>query len=227
MKLFARVTCIIIGTLFMLIGVYGTALADGVIPWEGQGGQNLPCEFGGHWVLAPALNIDSAILTVNGDNYTMSPSGGGSWSADSVGPLDAGLTAYVSYTGEGSDQNHLQLSHCTEGTEPTPTNTPPEPTPTSTNTPPGPTPTSTNTPMPTSTNTPGPSPTATDTPVPTSTNTPGPSPTATATPPEKNTAGGTVSGRPNMTLLFGLLGVTLILLGIFFPKSWAKNIVRK
>jgi len=98
-----------------------------VINWEGHGSENLPCEFGAHWVLAPAFNIDSAMLTVNGSDYGMSQNGNGSWEADSSGSLDVNLSAYVSYTGDGDERNSLQLSHCLEG-EPTPTPTEPEPT---------------------------------------------------------------------------------------------------
>lgn len=86
--------------------------ADGSIPWEGNGSDNLPCTSGGHWVLAPADGITGAILHVNGSDYTMSQNGNGSWSADSSGALDSNLTASVSFTGDGSDKNHLQLSHC-------------------------------------------------------------------------------------------------------------------
>ncbi len=96
--------------------------ADGIIDWDGNGSDALPCQYGGHWVLAPSEGITGATLHVNGD-YTMIQHGNGSWSADSVGSLDAGLSASVSFTGEGSEKNHLQLSHCTEGADPTPTET--------------------------------------------------------------------------------------------------------
>lgn len=103
----------------------GAALADGTIPWEGNGSDNLPCEFGGHWVLAPSFGIESATLTVNGTEYTMVQHGNGSWSADSLGAIDAEVEAFVTFTGDGDEQNHLQLSHCTEGSpSPSPSESP-------------------------------------------------------------------------------------------------------
>lgn len=99
--------------------------ADGSISWGGNGSENLPCSGGAHWVLAPADGITGATLHVNGSDYTMSQSGNGSWSADSSGALEVGLSASVSFTGEGSDGNHLQLSHCVNSD---PTNTPEDPT---------------------------------------------------------------------------------------------------
>lgn len=105
------------------------AWADGTIPWEGNGSDNLPCTDGGHWVLAPAHDIDSATLYVDGESYPMTQSGQGSWSADSVGAIDEGVDAYVTYTGEGDEKNHLQLSHCTDD------DSTPSPTPTDTETP--------------------------------------------------------------------------------------------
>jgi hypothetical protein len=210
MKLF-KFALLIVGVALIFFGVRPVS-ADGVINWEGHGSENLPCEFGGHWVLAPAFGIDSAVLTVNGSDYTMSQSGNGSWSADSSGPLDQGLTAYVSYTGPGDEQDSLQLSHCIGG-EPTPTpTTPPPPTetptptetpPTPTETPPGPTQTPTVT-QPTPTNTPGPSATPTKPPVPTS------------TPTEPNTGGGT-SSYPKV--MFAVLGLAAIALGIIIPNK--------
>jgi hypothetical protein len=97
------------------------ALADGTIPWGGNGSDNLPCTDGGHWVLAPSFGVESATLFVNGQSYTMVQAGNGhgSWSADSVGPLTDPVDAYVEFTGDGNTRNHLQLSHCTEG-EPSP-----------------------------------------------------------------------------------------------------------
>jgi len=56
--------------------------ADGSIPWTGQGADQLPCANGAHWVLSPSDGIDSATLTVDGVQYTMTQNGGGSWSAD-------------------------------------------------------------------------------------------------------------------------------------------------
>ena len=179
----------------MLLG-FGLVIpvqADGIIDWDGNGSDALPCQYGGHWVLAPSEGITGAILHVNGSDYTMIQHGNGSWSADSVGSLDSGLSASVSFIGEGSEKNHLQLSHCTEGADPTPTETVTTPTetaiPTET---PDPTETSvpSQTPDPTETEVPTVTPIETEVPiftptvpVPTSTATiPPPDPTLTATP---------------------------------------------
>lgn len=171
----------------------GSVINDGVIEWTGQGSENLPCEFGGHWVLAPAFGIDTAVLTVNGSDYTMSQSGQGSWSADSSGPLDVGLSAYVTYTGPGDESNHLQLSHCIEGQNPTPTPTEVDPTATPTEFPPTATPTE-NPPTSTPTGTPL-TPTSTP-PGPTATPTnPGP----TATPTQPNPTQTPTQPRPTLT----------------------------
>lgn len=109
------ISYVVIAAMFVVaVGAIGltSVQADGSIPWEGNGGDNLPCTSGGHWVLAPADGITGATLHVNGSDYGMSQNGNGSWSADSVGALDSGLSASVSFTGDGSDKNHLQLSHC-------------------------------------------------------------------------------------------------------------------
>jgi hypothetical protein len=127
-----------LAVLFVLGGASAAWASDGnTIPWTGHGDDNLPCEAGGHWVLAPAFGIDSATLTVDGTDYVMVQNGEGSWAADSVGPIDDGVDAYVTYTGAGDERDQLQLSHCTEGS-PTPTPTPtetPSPTPTESPTP--------------------------------------------------------------------------------------------
>ena len=154
-----------------------TAKADGIITWVGNGSENLPCEYGGHWVLAPSFNITSAILTVDGVNYPMIQHGNGSWSADSEGSLSSDLSAWVEFVGEGDEKNHLQLSHCIEGG---PTNTPTDD-PTATQTEiftETPTETPTNTPTDTATETP----VSTETSVPTSTPNPSETPASTSTP---------------------------------------------
>ena len=97
--------------------------SDNVIPWQGNGSENLPCSSGGHWVLAPAFGVDSAVLTVDGTDYVMTQNGNGSWSADSVGAIDANVDAYVTFTGDGDERNHLQLSHCTDSS-PSPSESP-------------------------------------------------------------------------------------------------------
>lgn len=90
-------------------------MASGQINWTGNGSNNLPCSSGGHWVLAPSDGVTGATLTVNDVDYIMDPKGNGSWGADSIGALDADLTAFVTYEGDGDSKNHLQLSHCTDG----------------------------------------------------------------------------------------------------------------
>ncbi len=182
---------VIAAVLFVFGIVQIPVQADGVIDWEGQGSENLPCTDGGHWVVAPSFNITGGTGNVNDASYSLTQNGNdGSWWFDSVGSISADSTAYVSYTGEGDSRNHLQLSHCTGGTDPTPTYTvvPPTETPDPTETPSDPT--QTNTPeVPTETQVPTTTatatlvdPTSTNTPeTPTST-TPPPDPTLTATP---------------------------------------------
>lgn len=182
-----------LAVLFGLISIRpSTALADGLIPWSGNGSDNLPCDSGAHWVLAPSFGIDSATLHVNGVDYVMTQNGNGSWSADSSGALDSNLSASVSYTGTGDSRNHLQLSHClaTE-TPPTETSTPPTETP-PTETPPTETPPTVTETPPTVTETP---PTGTATP-PTQTVTPDPTTPVPFDPP-------TVSGTPDLLPVTG------------------------
>lgn len=124
---------------------------EGTINWGGNGSDTLPCEGGGHWVLAPAFGIEGATLHVRFETLeyqvvSMTQSGQGSWSADSSGPIGAGVEAYVTYTGPGDERNHLQLSHCL-GSEESPS---PSPSPSETESP-SPTPTETESPTPTQT----------------------------------------------------------------------------
>jgi len=174
----------------MLLG-FGLVIpvqADGIIDWDGNGSDALPCQYGGHWVLAPSEGITGAILHVNGSDYTMIQHGNGSWSADSVGSLDSGLSASASFIGEGSEKNHLQLSHCTEGADPTPTET--VTTPTETAIP-------TETPDPTETSVPSQTPDPTETEVPTFTPTvPVPTSTATIPPPDPTLTATPISTLP-------------------------------
>jgi hypothetical protein len=158
--------------------------ADGTIYWDGNGSGNLPCEYGGLWILAPAPDVTSATLTVNGSDYGMEKYGN-NWKGISDGYLAEPLDVYVTYTGDAPDA-HIQLSHCTpdnptQTPPPTPTDTPETPTPTLTATVVTPTETST----PTDTSTPvtyTPTPTSTGTqPTATKTVTPTLTPTATST----------------------------------------------
>ena len=175
-----RPVLVLIHTAVLVIGVMlvmsPAARADGSIGWGGQGAENVPCTSGAHWVLAPAFGIESATLIVDGVSYAMAQSGEGSWSADS-GPVTDLSTASVSYTGDGDERDHLQLSHCTETettpppTSPPPTSPPPTDPPT---TPPTTTPTTPPTTPPTPTETPAPPWSPTWTPHPTVNWTPAP-----------------------------------------------------
>jgi hypothetical protein len=91
-----------------------------ILEWGGQGSDNLPCDNGGHWVLAPSEGVTSATLIIDGTEYPMSQSGEGSWSADSEGPVTEDSDVSVSFEGPGDPKNHLQLSHCLEGPPPPP-----------------------------------------------------------------------------------------------------------
>jgi hypothetical protein len=102
----------LVGLVFLLTPAFA-AHADGSIPWTGLGSDNLPCDEGGYWVLSPAFGVNSATLTVDGQDYVMAQHGKGSWSAESSGAVTATTTASVQYTGPGDPRDHLQLSHCT------------------------------------------------------------------------------------------------------------------
>jgi hypothetical protein len=107
------------GMLFVGLANAAPALADGVVPWTGQGADSVgPCEPGEdpiiHWVFTTGGNdtVTSAVLTVNGNTYPMSQSGQGSWSADVPGTDPATTTAFVSYTGNlGAGSANLVMSH--------------------------------------------------------------------------------------------------------------------
>lgn len=213
------VSMLLITTILIVgMGTVNVAKADGTIYWEGNGSENLPCEYGGYWVLSPAQDITDGTLTVNGIDYPMWRTGN-NWKGISEGYLDINLVAYVTYTGDGEGA-HLQLSHCTEGNPtstptftqpPPPTNTPTytstpteKPTETPTNTPTEtvpPTPTETTSPTPTETVPPTPTetvpPTPTETTPPTPTETVPPTPTETVTQPPTPTE--TVTQPPTPT----------------------------
>jgi hypothetical protein len=107
------------GMLFVGLANAAPALADGVVPWTGQGADSVDqCEPGEdpiiHWVFTTGGNdtVTSAVLTVNGNNFPMSQSGQGSWSADVPGTDPATTTAFVTYTGNlGSGNPNLVMSH--------------------------------------------------------------------------------------------------------------------
>jgi len=91
-----------------------SALASTTIGWGGQGSENLPCSGNEHWVLAPAKDITSATLTLDGVNYAMTQSGQGSFSVDTNVGFDGSQSVSVTYEGD-NDSAHLQLSHCDSG----------------------------------------------------------------------------------------------------------------
>lgn len=96
-----------------MVGTASMALASTTLQWTGQGGENLPCSGGGHWVLT-GQGITSATMTVKGVQYVMHQNGNGSFAADSNGFIGAATTASVTY--EGSARNpQFVLSHCGEG----------------------------------------------------------------------------------------------------------------
>ena len=69
-------------TAMTVAGTASIALAATTLPWTGQGGENLPCDGGGHWVLT-GKGVTSATMEVNGVTYTMVQNGNGSFAADS------------------------------------------------------------------------------------------------------------------------------------------------
>src|SRR5687768_1664499 len=84
----------------------------GSTTWTGQGlEEGESCDIGAHWILSPAQGITSATLTVDGATYTMTQSGNGSFSADSVGPVDSSTSASAVWSGDNSTAT-LKLSHC-------------------------------------------------------------------------------------------------------------------
>jgi hypothetical protein len=106
--------------LVLAAGVATAALAAtpafaGSTVWDGNGSENLPCEFGGHWILSPGKDVGTATLTVDGVNYPMTQSGGanGAFHGFSA-PVDESSTASATWTGT-STEAFLKLSHCLEG----------------------------------------------------------------------------------------------------------------
>ena len=121
MKRFALLG-VLLAVPLLMIGV-GVASADATITWTAgvdQGSNNLPCSDGAHWVLSPAQGITSATLTFKGQTYTMQENGSGSYSVNTPGPVVAGDTVTVAYTGDNEDA-FLKLSDCTTGESPSPT----------------------------------------------------------------------------------------------------------
>lgn len=118
----------------LLLALAGPASATTVLPWTGQGSENLPCETGGHWVLT-GHGITSASMVVDGTEYVMAQSGNGSFSADSTGEITDSTVAAAAY--EGSARNpQFVMSHCADGPTPPPPTTPPPTSPPPTSPPP-------------------------------------------------------------------------------------------
>ena len=99
-----------------VVALVGSAsAATRTIAWTGQGGDNLPCAEGGHWVLT-GRGITSA--TISFANQPMYQNGNGSWAFDSVGPITADMIGQVFATFNrtattGNPQ--FVLSHCNAG----------------------------------------------------------------------------------------------------------------
>ena len=99
-----------------VVALVGSAsAATSMIYWSGQGGDNLPCAEGCHWVLT-GKGITSA--TISFANQPMYQNGTGSWAFDSVGPITADMIGQVSATYNrtittGNPQ--FVLSHCNAG----------------------------------------------------------------------------------------------------------------
>jgi hypothetical protein len=90
------------------------ATGSKTIQWEGHGSESMPCSGNEHWVLSPAQGITSATLYIDGVAYTMTQSGGGSYSADTNIGFDGSQSVSVTYFGP-NDTAFLKLSHCDSG----------------------------------------------------------------------------------------------------------------
>lgn len=131
MKLRSKLVALV-GAGALVLGIAGTAFADGTVTWTGNGvtdGQlnTVDCDSSGgqpylYWVLSPAEGITGAELFINGqDQGAMSDLTGGdnghkalkivtSW-------FDLGsMTAYANVTG-GNDKAKLKISHGCPGEE--------------------------------------------------------------------------------------------------------------
>jgi outer membrane biosynthesis protein TonB len=148
----------------VLMAAFAIALAGTASVNAAQGDEHLPCPYGGHFILSPFEGQAPSFDGLTFDKHT------GSAVHYTSGPLTV-----VEFNAIVSQDENLKLSHCLEGStpSPTPSSTPsgtPEPSPTPT---PTSTPTSTPSPTPSVEPTPTPTPSAT----PTSTPTASPSPT--------------------------------------------------
>jgi hypothetical protein len=108
-----RKLLVIVFTVLAVVGIANMALASTTIQWTGQGGDNLPCARGGHWVLT-GHGVTSATMIVNGKTYTMDQNGGGSFAADSNGPIVGSTVASATYEGSATNPQFV-LSHCNAG----------------------------------------------------------------------------------------------------------------
>ena len=138
-KLGALMACL---GLALVIWPSVAAHANGLVNWTGNGTDAQPCTDRpdnslSHWIFSAGGNssVTGAVLTVDGSTYTMTQSGGGSWSADVPGGVPS--SASVSYTGDlGSGQAVLTISCLGTGSSTPPPTTPPPTTPPPTTPPP-------------------------------------------------------------------------------------------
>jgi hypothetical protein len=86
--------------------------------WDGSGLPPGGCPNGAHWVLSQAFGVQMAILTVDGTQYTMTPSGTDELSADSTGPVTAATVASAQWENVPDQDDSdavLSLGGCVSG----------------------------------------------------------------------------------------------------------------
>ncbi len=146
-------------TLAVAIGLVvllaGPAFADGsnTVQWGGAGSENLPCDYGVHWVLSPANRITTAILSIEGQgDFPMYP--GGSFVVDTPRAFDGSQAVSAFYVYTGTDPRpRIKLGYCLPSPSPGPSPSPsPLPSPS-----PSPSPSPTASPSPSPSPTTGPS----------------------------------------------------------------------
>jgi hypothetical protein len=87
--------------------------------WQGEGLPEGGCPDGATWVLFPAFGVPSATLTVDGTQYTMTPSGApNTLTADSTGPVTSATVAtaqWVNVPDQDDSDAELSVSGCVSG----------------------------------------------------------------------------------------------------------------
>src|SRR4030095_9722511 len=80
--------------------------------WQGEGLPEGGCPDGATWVLFPAYGVPSATLTVDGTEYTMSPSGApNTLTANSTGPVTSATSATAQWVNvPDQDDSDAELS---------------------------------------------------------------------------------------------------------------------